>query len=110
MLSGNISIQVIIKAILSVFFIGCLFDLPYFYFQFVRVIGMTGFVLLAYFDRRDERDAFAIIWICSAIIINPIFKVPLGRTLWNVIDIIWVILFIATIVFEKIIGVNKLKE
>ena len=87
-------------------FIGCLFDLPYFYFQLVRIVGMTGFVLLAYFDRKSERNAIAIVWICSAIIINPIIKIPLGRTLWNVIDIIWVILFIATIVYE----INRIKN
>ena len=39
--------------------------------------------------------------IISAILINPIFKISLGRELWNIIDIVWAIILIGTIIFDR---------
>jgi hypothetical protein len=74
--------------------------MPYGYFQLVRFIGMTGFILLAYLDKEKEDKAIMIIWICSAVLINPIFKIALGRTLWNITDIIWSIILLTTLILE----------
>jgi len=48
--------------------------MPYGYFQLVRFVGMTGFIILAYLDKENEDKMIVIIWICSAVLINPIFK------------------------------------
>lgn len=87
-----------IKLSSSILFIGCLFDMPYGYFQIVRTIGMVGFIWL--FNIDNERDE-KYVWIASAILINPIIKIPLGRELWNIIDVIWVIIFIYTTIKNK---------
>jgi len=68
--------------------------MPYGYFQIVRFIGMTGFCLLAF---QENNKLLYVTWIASAILINPFFKIPLGRTIWNVVDIIWSIVLISTI-------------
>ncbi|MDD4218128.1 MAG: hypothetical protein PHZ24_12440 [Bacteroidales bacterium] len=81
-----------IKIVLSILFIGCLFDMPYVYFQFVRAFGMTLFAIFAYIEYKHENKIWMIIWTCSAVIINPIIKIPLGRTIWNIVDIIWTIM------------------
>ena len=80
-------ISIILKVLLAILLLLCLLDWPYSYFQFIRVFGMTCFAVLAYLDRNNKNKTFVIIWICSAIIINPIIKVPLGRTMWNVVDV-----------------------
>ena len=41
-------IEIPIKAILAVLFIGCLFDWNYGYYQLVRFLAMVGFIILAY--------------------------------------------------------------
>jgi hypothetical protein len=33
----------------------------------------------------------------SAILINPFVKIALGRTIWNVKDVIWAVILIASI-------------
>ena len=81
----------ILKIVLIILFIGCLFDWEYGYFQLVRFLGMVGFGLLAYHDFEKNKTWF-IIWLASAILINPIFKIALGRELWNIIDIVWALL------------------
>ncbi len=71
--------------------------MPYTYFQLVRTIGMIGFALLAYHEKENNNNQMAIFYILSALIINPIFKVTLGRTLWNLIDVIWAIILLISL-------------
>ena len=87
-----------IKLVLSLLFIGCLFDMPYGYFQVVRTVGMVGFIWLYNIELGNDNKY---IWIASAILINPIFKIPLGREIWNIIDIIWVTIFVYTEIKAK---------
>ena len=81
-------------------FLICLLDMPYGYYQIVRFLGMIGFGYLA-FTKYEENQAWFIFFLASAILINPIFKISLGRTLWNVIDVIWAIILIGSIFQEQ---------
>ena len=80
--------QFFIKLILSIFFLVCLLQMPYGYYQVVRFIGMLGFVLLAYFSFQQNRKAEVIIFISLALLFQPFIKVGLGRTVWNIVDVI----------------------
>ena len=57
---------------------------------------MIGFGILAY-DNYENNKTWFVIWLSSAILINPIFKIVLGRELWNIVGIIWAILLIVSI-------------
>ena len=91
----------ITKIILAISFAICLYDMPYGYYQIVRFIGMFGFAILSYraFVRTD--NFYFVLWGASAILINPLFKIALGRDLWNIIDIIWTITLIITLKTEN---------
>ena len=91
----------IIKVVLAVLFVICLADMPYGYFQFVRFLGMVGFAFLAFNEYEKENKGWKIFYIISAILINPIFKISLGKELWNIIDIAWAILLVGTIIFDR---------
>ena len=86
----------IIKVILSLFLLVCMFDMPYGYFQLVRFIGMIAFIILAHNIHKQSKFWF-IIWLSSAILINPFFKIALGRVIWNALDLIWVALLIISL-------------
>lgn len=88
------AIRIFIKLVLSILFIGCLWDWPYGYYQMVRFSGMIGFIWLAVIENNKSIKKY--VWLASAIMINPIFKIALGREIWNVIDVVWVIIFIST--------------
>jgi len=69
---------------------------------------MVGFMVLAYFEKDNTNKAWQIAWICSAILINPVVKVALGRTLWNVVDVIWAILLIVKLMDDyKKVGTTR---
>ena len=95
------NIYVIVKIILMVLFMGCLIDWPYGYYQMVRFVGMVGFSILAYHDYKDNKTWFYI-WFFSAILINPIFKITLGRDLWNIVDVIWAMILAGSLFIKRI--------
>jgi hypothetical protein len=90
-------VLLLVKIILILLFLGCLLPMEYEYFQFVRVVGMISFSVLA-FDANSKKEKYwFIIWLLSAIAINPIIKIPLGRFYWNIIDVIWSVLLLISI-------------
>ena len=80
--------QLLIKLLLSILFILCLFRMPYGYYQAVRFAGLLGFVLLAYFSYEQNRKVEVIIYMTLALLFQPFAKVALGRTVWNVVDVV----------------------
>ena len=90
----------IVKTGLSVLFLLCLLNWQYGFYQLVRFLGMIGFGILA-FDEYEKDKNWFIVWISSLILINPFFKIALGRELWNIVDVIWVILLVYSIIDQK---------
>lgn len=65
----------------------CLIDFPYGFYQFVRFIALVGFAILAFKAFEKDRQTEMIIYIAFAVLFQPLLKVSLGRTLWNIIDV-----------------------
>ena len=99
----------ILKISLSILFLLCLLDWNYGFYQFVRFVGMIGFSYLSY-QQYKKNDTWYYIWLVSAILINPIFKIALGRTIWNIIDVAWVIVLIYSIFIESDTKTLKQKD
>lgn len=90
-------LKLIIKIIMAILFALCLLKMPYGYYQLVRFIGMIGFIILAYLDRARGLQFIPLFWIASALLINPFLKIALGRRIWNITDVLWVIILVVTI-------------
>ncbi len=104
----TVSDENLLKVILTILFLGCLLDWDYGYYQLVRFIGMIGFAMLAYYE-YPKKSIWMIVWISSAILINPLVKISLGRTIWNIVDVVWAVLLIGSI-FSKTNHEHKSKE
>jgi hypothetical protein len=66
----------------------CLADMPYGYYQFVRFIALVGFAVLAYFALEQGKKTEIVVFIALAVLFQPLFKIALERTLWNIVDVI----------------------
>ena len=77
-----------IKIGLAILLFLCLADMPYGYFQFVRWAALVCFTLLAYDASEKNRQQEMIVYIGLAILFQPIFKIALGRTIWNIVDLV----------------------
>ena len=78
----------VIKIILAVLSFLSLADMPYGYYQFVRLAGLVGFAILAYQAHQQGGNAEMIIYGGLALLFQPFFKIALGRQMWNVVDIV----------------------
>ena len=77
-----------IKIILAVLFFVCLLDMPYGFYQFVRFAGLVGFAILAYQANQQNKQTEMIVYGALALLFQPLFKIALGRELWNIVDVI----------------------
>ena len=100
-MNTKLTFENIIKITLSILLFGCLLKWKYGYYQLVRILGMLGFSLLAYKSNKSENTTLTLIWICAAILLNPFIKLALGRTIWNLVDVLLSIILILSI-FIKI--------
>lgn len=87
----------VIKITLAVLFFICLADMPYGYYQLVRFAALLGFSLLAYRASSNMDKSGMVIYICLAILFQPLVKISLGRQLWNIVDVIAGIALLASL-------------
>lgn len=80
--------------ILAMALVLCLAPMPYGYFVLVRYVATILFLVMAYNYYMDGNKLVAYFWIALAILFQPIFKIALGRTMWNIIDIVVSILLL----------------
>jgi len=78
----------LIKVVLSILFFLCLLDMPYGYYELVRFVAMVCFGVLAYHSYQQKKEVEVIIYCALALLFQPIFKIALGRELWNIVDVI----------------------
>ncbi len=91
----------LIKVILALLFFLCLLDMPYGFYQLVRFIALVGFTLLAYQSNKNDKPNELIIYIGLALLFQPIFKIALGRLIWNIVDVIVGVSLIITLFIPK---------
>ena len=97
----------IIKIILAILFFICLADMPYGYYQVVRIAALAGFIILAYIANEQEKKMEMILYIGLAILFQPFYKFAPGRFIWNVIDVAVGVLLLLSIVFADKLTKNQ---
>ena len=78
----------IIKLIIAVLLLLCLIDMPYGFYTLVRFAATAAFAYLAYDSFKSKEDGKGFIFAALALLFQPFFKVALGRTIWNVVDVV----------------------
>lgn len=77
-----------VKLILAVLLLLCLLKLPYGLYMLLRLIFTIGFAVLAIRADVDKKQIEVFIYVALAILFQPLLKIPLGRTIWNIVDVI----------------------
>ena len=91
----------LIKIILAILLIICLFHMPYGYYQLFRYIAMVGFAILAYYQYEKKNIPLVIMFIALALLFQPIIKVPMGRQSWIMIDLMVALGLVVSIFIQK---------
>lgn len=77
-----------VKLILAVLLLLCLADMPYGYYQFVRLASFIAFGFLAYKAYGANKIGETILFCALCLLFQPLEKIALGRFLWNVVDFV----------------------
>ncbi len=91
----------VIKIFLAILLFICLADMPYGYYELVRLIGLVGFAFLAYKAHDQGRQSEMILFIGLALLFQPFFKIALGRQIWNIVDVVVGLGLIASLFIKK---------
>ena len=86
--------------ILAAMMLLCLAPMPYGYFQLVRFLATVAFGIMAYQYYTKHKTVAAYTFGVLALLFQPMYKIALGRVLWNVVDVIVALLLIALFVME----------
>lgn len=78
--------------ILSAILLFCLLPMPYGYYMLVRFVSMVAFGVMAYRYYTQSKVALTVTLASLALLFQPFIKIALGRTMWNVVDVIVAIL------------------
>lgn len=73
---------------LAIVLLTCLFPMPYGYYTLVRFVAMIIFCCMAYGFYTDRNVSLCVIAGSLALLFQPFFKIALGKTMWNVVDVI----------------------
>jgi hypothetical protein len=72
-----------------------LLDMPYGYYQLLRVVIFCASAYLALTERKRQSGLWLWAFIASALIYNPVAKLALGRDLWGWVNLATIVLFAA---------------
>jgi FtsH-binding integral membrane protein len=61
--------------------------LPYGFYTFLRIYITLLFSYFAYLRYKQEKIILFLIFVCAAILFNPIIQIHLNRDIWQIIDI-----------------------
>lgn len=98
---NGLTIMKYIYLILAAVLLLCLAPMPYGYFTFVRIAATIVFLLKAIEYYKLKKEGLVITLSALAVLFQPFFKIALGRTMWNVIDVIVAIGLIVLFIVEK---------
>ena len=63
----------------------------------VRFFAMVTFGLMAYQYYLEKKKSLMLVFGALAVLFQPIIKIPLGRMVWNVVDVVVAIVLIVLI-------------
>ncbi len=77
-----------LQFILAIALLLCLAPMPYGYYILVRYGSAVVFGIMTYQYYLEKKENLALTWGALAVLFQPLIKIPLGRTVWNIVDVI----------------------
>lgn len=62
--------------------------MPYGFYTLVRFASSFTFAYLSYDYFKSKKDGLGFVFAALALLFQPFFKFALGRTIWNIVDVI----------------------
>lgn len=79
----------------------CLVDMPYGFYQLVRYVVMVSFAYFSYEYFKYNEDGLGFTFAALAVLFQPFLKITLGRTIWNIVDVVVAIGLITLVIITQ---------
>lgn len=89
-----------VTIVLVILLLLCLAPMPYGFFQLVRFVAMVFFALFAYEYWNKDSKPLAITFVALALLFQPFLKIELGRTIWNIVDVVTAMGLVLFLLYE----------
>lgn len=89
-----------IKIALAIALLICLAPMPYGYYMLVRYASTVAFGVMAYNYGESKKTELCIACIVLSLLFQPFVKIPLGREIWNFVDVV-VAIFLISLSFKE---------
>lgn len=99
-MKSRVGVMKYIYLILAAMMLLCLAPMPYGFYQLFRFVAMVVFSIMAYRFYKEKKEVLMIIFGALALLFQPFIKIALGRTIWNMVDVIVAILLIVTCLYD----------
>ena len=90
--------SLLIRISLAVLLLLCLGDMPYGFYILVRILTTIFALTLVFNFFEQKKNEIAFFWCAVALIFQPLIKIPLGKELWNIVDVIVAVAIIILII------------
>ena len=87
--------------VLAAMLLLCLAPMPYGYFMLVRFVMTVACGWMAYQYYQQQKTVATWVFSILAMLFQPMYKIALGRTMWNVVDVIVAIGLIFLFIVER---------
>ena len=87
--------------LLAIALLICLMPMPYGYYILIRYISAITFGVMAYGYYFQKQKKMYITTLSLALLFQPLIKLPLGRDIWNFVDIVTAIFLIYLFLSKK---------
>lgn len=81
-------IKPILYGLVAIMLLICLFELPYGAYILIRFIAVVAFCYFAYSEHQADNEGRMILFLVLALLIQPFFRLPLGREIWIIVDVV----------------------
>lgn len=102
--STNTNMEAFIKnyseLVIAMLLLICLLPMPYGYYQLLRFVAMIYFAYKAFCYYSVKQQTLMATFASLSLLFQPFFKIALGRTVWNVVDVV-VALFLIIMMHRK---------
>lgn len=90
-------LSVIIRIVAGLMLLVAISDLPYSYYQLLRIVICAASIFLVWYFIKSKIDWLGWIFIIPAILFNPIFPIYLDKSAWQLFDLLFGSLFIVSL-------------
>ena len=87
-----------VQLILSVGLMLCLCEMPYGYYNLIRFASCIVFGIMSLNAYKRDNNIECVGYAALGMLFQPLFKIALGREIWQVVDIIAVIVLIIPLI------------